>query len=146
MESALERMLDTEMNVHLGREALPTPAPDPSISDSDTPKNRRNGHSPEAVRGELGELTLGAPRDRRGTFEPQLIPKHQRRLTGSDEKILALYAKDLTTRDIHDIVKELYDVDVSPPSSPRSPPIHSWRVGPQPRASTVKCALTTIWR
>jgi len=57
---------------------------------------------------------LRTPRDRNGTFEPQLIAKHQRRLTGFDEKILALYAKGMTTRDIQDIVKELYDVDVSP--------------------------------
>jgi putative transposase len=103
------------MDLHLGRKALPALAPDDHpISDSDAPKNRRNGHSPETVRGELGELTLDTPRDRRGTFEPQLIPKHQRRLTGFDEKILALYAKGLTTRDIHDIVQELYGVDVSP--------------------------------
>ena len=62
----------------------------------------------------MGELTLATPRDRNGTFEPQLIAKHQRRLTGFDEKILALYAKGMTTRDIQDVVKELYGVDVSP--------------------------------
>ena len=49
-----------------------------------------------------------------GTFEPQLIPKYQRRLNGFDEKILALYAKGMTTRDIQEVVKELYGVDVSP--------------------------------
>jgi transposase-like protein len=87
----------------------PTSNPDPQ-----TPKNRRNGHSQKTVRGELGELTLDTPRDRLGTFAPQLIPKHQRRLTGFDDKILALDAKGLTTRDIQDIVKELYGVDVSP--------------------------------
>jgi len=54
------------------------------------------------------------PRDRHGTFEPQLIAKHQRRLSGFDEKILALYAKGMTTRDIQDVVKELYGVDISP--------------------------------
>ena len=52
--------------------------------------------------------------DRDGTFEPQLFPKHQRRLTGFDEKILALYAKGMTTREIQEIVNELYDVAVSP--------------------------------
>jgi transposase-like protein len=66
------------------------------------------------VQGDLGEIKLTTPRDRDGSFEPQLIPKHQRRLTGFDEKILALYAKGMTTRDIQDIVKELYNVDVSP--------------------------------
>ena len=111
MKSALERMLDTEMDVHLGRKAiaaLPTDAAPPLA------KNRRNGHSPKTVCGELGELTLDTPRDRESTFEPQLIAKHQRRLTGFDEKILALYAKGMTTRDIQDIVKELYGVEVSP--------------------------------
>jgi transposase-like protein len=66
------------------------------------------------VQGDLGEIRLTTPRDRAGTFEPLLIPKHQRRLTGFDEKILALYAKGMTTRDIQEIVKGLYDVDVSP--------------------------------
>jgi putative transposase len=62
----------------------------------------------------MGEIKLTTPRDRDDTFEPQLIPKHQRRLTGFDEKIFALYAKGMTTRDIQEIVKDLYDVDVSP--------------------------------
>src|SRR5579872_917702 len=114
MKSALERMLDTEMDVHLGRKtiaALPTDDA-PSLA-STAPKNRRNGHSPKTVCGEIGELTLDTPRDRDGTFEPQLIAKHQRRLTGFDDKILALYAQGLTTRDIQDVVKELYGVEVS---------------------------------
>jgi transposase-like protein len=115
MKSALERMLDTEMDVHLGRKtcaALPAdPGPASAVG---TPANRRNGRSPKTVRGDLGELRLETPRDRNGTFEPQLIAKHQRRLSGFDEKILALYAKGMTTRDIQDVVKELYGVDVSP--------------------------------
>ena len=115
MKSALERMLNTEMDLHLRRNPPSPLPPDPTPNpDPETPKNRRNGHSQKTVRGELGELTLDTPRDRNGTFEPQLIPKHQRCLTGFDEKILALYAKGLTTRDIQDIVKELYGVDVSP--------------------------------
>ena len=116
MKSALERMLDTEMDVHLGRRSvgrwrltanLPAPAKQRS-------PNRRNGRSRKTVQGDLGELTLSTPRDRNGTFEPQLIGKHQRRLAGFDEKILALYAKGMTTRDIQDIVQELYGVEVSP--------------------------------
>jgi putative transposase len=116
MKSALERMLNTEMDVHLGRKtiaALPTGNAEPL--DVPTPKkNRRNGRSSKCVAGELGELTLDTPRDRNGTFEPQLIPKYQRRLAGFDEKILALYAKGMTTRDIQDVVQELYGVEVSP--------------------------------
>jgi putative transposase len=124
LKSALERMLDTEMDVHLGRRILPVstadvPAPAVANSDAESPakkgaKNRRNGRSPKTVQGDLGEITLATPRDRNGTFEPQVIPKHQRRLAGFDEKILALYAKGMTTRDIQEIVKELYGVDVSP--------------------------------
>jgi putative transposase len=115
MKSALERMLDTEMDVHLERK---TPAEGPSKNAPDvkptTPANRRNGHSQKTVSGDLGEITLDTPRDRNSTFEPQLVPKHQRRLAGFDEKILALYAKGMTTRDIQGLVKELYGVEVSP--------------------------------
>jgi putative transposase len=123
MKTALERMLNTEMDVHLGRRGRPTAAdaaaaPADLITRGDTaappPKNRRNGHSKKTVSGDMGEFTLQTPRDRNGTFEPQLIAKGQRRLEGFDEKILALYAKGMTTRDIQEIVKELYDVEVSP--------------------------------
>jgi transposase-like protein len=115
MKSALERMLDTEMDVHLGRKTIAALSADKvESSGQGAATNRRNGHSKKTVRGEIGELTLDSPRDRDGTFEPQLIPKHQRRLTGFDEKIFALYAKGMTTRDIQEVVKELYGVDVSP--------------------------------
>ena len=76
--------------------------------------NRRNGHSEKTVQGDQGDLTIATPRDREGTFEPQLIGKYQRRVPGFDDKILALYAKGMTTRDIQEIVRELYGVDVSP--------------------------------
>ena len=124
MKSALERMLNTELDVHLGRRSPPQadraespPASEPVPAALATlPKrgpNRRNGKSPKTVQGDLGELTIDTPRDREGTFEPQLIPKHQRRVPGFDEKILALYAKGMTTRDIQQIVQELYGVEVS---------------------------------
>lgn len=123
MKTALERMLNTEMDVHLQRRGAtgPTHAPAPSDPATDAPdvsstasKNRRNGHSKKTVGSDMGEFTLKTPRDRNGTFEPQLIAKGQRRLDGFDEKILALYAKGMTTRDIQEVVKELYGVDVSP--------------------------------
>src|SRR6516162_5606271 len=116
MKSALQRMLDTEMDVHLGRTQVPAlldPPPD-GPNPPAAPKNRRNGHSQKTIQGELGEVRIDIPRYRLGTFEPQLIPKYQRRLSGFDDKILALYAKGLTTRDIQDIVQELYGVEVSP--------------------------------
>ena len=125
MKSALERMLNSEMDVHLGRKKLPR-SEDVETSLVETPPagrrprgrpkgslNRRNGHSPKTVGSDLGEVTIALPRDRDGTFQPQLIPKHQRRIPGFDEKILALYAKGMTTRDIQEIVQELYGVEVS---------------------------------
>jgi transposase-like protein len=124
MKTALERMLNTEMDVHLGRRTEPAVTNDNPTPDAPTahapgnapaaPKNRRNGHSQKTVSGDMGDLQLRTPRDRNGTFEPQLVAKGQRRLDGFDEKILALYAKGMTTRDIQDIVKELYGVEVSP--------------------------------
>jgi len=114
MKSALQRMLDTEMDVHLGRKDLPASLePPPGAPTPDAPRNRRNGYSQKTVQGELGEIPLDIPRDRNGSFEPQLIGKYQRRLSGFDDKILALYAKGLTTRDIQDVVQELYGVEVS---------------------------------
>jgi putative transposase len=116
-------MLDTEMDVHLGRRASPAATEATmAVADSATadhappaaPRNRRNGHSQKTVGGDMGEITLKTPRDRQGTFEPQLVAKGRRRLAGFDEKILALYAKGMTTRDIQELVKDLYDVDVSP--------------------------------
>jgi transposase-like protein len=123
MKTALERMLNTEMEVHLGRrdqlDAAKTvvPVADATTTADPVPvarKNRRNGHSRKTVSGDMGDITLQTPRDRNGTFDPKLVGKHQRRLAGFDEKILALYAKGMTTRDIQEIVKDLYGVDVSP--------------------------------
>jgi transposase-like protein len=115
MKSGLERMLDTEMDVHLGRRpgALDAVSASPAAT-KPGPPNRRNGRSKKSVQGELGEVTIVTPRDRDGTFEPQIIGKHQRRIPDFDEKILALYAKGMTTRDIQEIVQELYGVEVSP--------------------------------
>jgi putative transposase len=126
MKSALERMLNTEMDVHLGRR--PLAAADPAEPLAETPvvieasspaglakrsPNRRNGRSRKTVQGDVGELTIATPRDRDGTFVPQLIGKHQRRVPGFDEKVLALYAKGMTTRDIQEIVQRLYGVELS---------------------------------
>jgi len=140
MKSTIQRMLDTEMDVHLGRRGgppalaeatkeagaaaestdanavLPTDrfAETGRTGTAKKPPNRRNGRTPKTVRSASGKLTISTPRDRDGTFEPQLIGKHQRRVPGFDEKILALHAKGMTTRDIQDIVRELYGVEVSP--------------------------------
>lgn len=118
MKSALERMLSAELRLHLEKESQEDAGSVDAVEgEGSAPpprRNRRNGRSPKSIQGEMGKLAVAVPRDRNGTFEPQLLPKHQRRLSGFDEKILALYAKGMTTRDIQQIVKELYGVDVSP--------------------------------
>jgi putative transposase len=111
MKSGLERMLNTELDVHLGRQGG---AESPAAEEAKQAGNRRNGRSQKTVQGDLGEVTLATPRDRNGTFEPQIVGKHQRRIPDFDEKLLALYAKGMTTRDIQEIVQELYGVEVSP--------------------------------
>lgn len=108
MKSTLQQILDSELDAHLGRHHQPAPQNDPQLAG-----NRKNGRSKKTVQSEFGELPLDIPRDRAGSFEPQIIPKHQRRLAGFDDKVLALHAKGLTTRDIQDIVGELYGVEVS---------------------------------
>jgi transposase-like protein len=121
MKSTLERMLDTEMDVHLGRrpaglaDELSREGAEAAEAGSGHKRrgNRRNGRSSKTVQGELGEFEIETPRDRQGTFEPQVIEKYQRRVEGFDEKILKLYAKGMTTRDIQEIVQELYGVEVS---------------------------------
>jgi putative transposase len=115
MKSGLERMLDTEMDVHLGRRPAVAEASGAELAAAKPGSpNRRNGRSKKTVQGELGEVTIVTPRDRESTFEPQIVGKHQRRIPDFDQKILALYAKGMTTRDIQEIVHELYGVEVSP--------------------------------
>src|SRR5690606_11637383 len=76
--------------------------------------NNRNGTSSKRLKGQHGEVEIDEPRDRAGTFEPQIVRKGQTRLTQMDDQILALYAKGMSTRDIVDAFREMYDADVSP--------------------------------
>jgi len=102
----VERMLGGELTHHLG---YPSGAAKPA----DT-TNHRNGTSGKTVLTDDGPLDLAVPRDRDGTFEPQLIPKHERRFAGFDDKILALYARGMTVREIQGFLADMYGVDVSP--------------------------------
>lgn len=104
-KKTLEKLLEEEMNDHLGYEK--------HSNSGRNKKNSRNGYSSKNVRTEDGHLEISTPRDRDATFEPKVIPKNKRSVTGLDSKIVALYAKGQTTRDISDTLKELYDVDVS---------------------------------
>ena len=105
-KALVERALEGELTDHLG---YPKHAPTGKSTN-----NSRNGRTTKTVRSKHGEMAISIPRDRKGTFEPQLIPKHQRRFDGFDDKIIAMYARGMTTRDIRDQLEELYGVDVSP--------------------------------
>lgn len=75
--------------------------------------NSRNGTSPKTVTTEIGQIELDVPRDRAGTFEPQIVPKRKRRLTGFDDAVISLYAKGMTTGDIVEHLEEVYDTTIS---------------------------------
>src|ERR1700761_8653159 len=104
-KALVERMLAGEMNHHLGYQKH-----DVSGLGSG---NSRNGKSRKTLKGEAGEMTIDVPRDRNGTFEPQLIEKHQTRFEGFDDKILSMYARGMTVRDIQGHLHEMYSVEVS---------------------------------
>lgn len=105
-KALLEKALGAELTHHLGY-APGAPRPD-DVS------NHRNGTTGKTVLTDDGPVDLEVPRDRAGTFEPVLIPKHERRFTGFDDKILALYARGLTVREIQAFLHEMYAIDVSP--------------------------------
>jgi len=102
LQHMINRSLDAELSAHLEESASGA-----------TTANKRNGRTRKRVQSQSGELEIETPRDRAGTFEPQLVKKRQVRLAGMEEKILALYAKGMTTRDIEDALVELYGVTIS---------------------------------
>lgn len=75
--------------------------------------NKRNGHSPKTVKSQYGEFQLEVPRDRNSEFEPKLVPKYQRDISGIEDKVLSLYARGMSTRDIHDQLQDLYGIEMS---------------------------------
>ncbi len=102
----VERALETEMTEHLGH--------DKSGAVTNRTRNTRNGHSAKTLQGDFGELPLDIPRDRQGVFEPQLVAKHQTRWSGFDDKIISLYARGLSVREIQGHLEEMYGTEVSP--------------------------------
>lgn len=101
----LQSALEVEMSHHLGYDKH-----DPMGRNGG---NSRNGTTPKTVRTEIGQVRLAVPRDRDGTFEPQIVPKHVRRLAGFDEAVISLYAKGMTTGDIAAHLEEVYDTEIS---------------------------------
>ena len=102
----VERALEVEMAEHLGHSK--------SEPVSNATGNTRNGHSAKTLQGDFGELPLDIPRDRQGAFEPQIVAKHQTRWTGFDDKIISLYARGLSVREIQGHLEEMYGTEVSP--------------------------------
>ncbi len=103
-KALVERCLETELETHLEQtKQTPTGKSD-----------RRNGPSAKTLKGEFGQVAIEVPRDRQGSFEPQLVKKRQTRLEGFDEKILSLYARGMSVRDIQGQLQQMYGVEVSP--------------------------------
>src|SRR5918996_333580 len=105
-KALIERALGAELTHHLGYA--------PGDAKPELATNHRNGTSGKTVLTDDGPVAIEVPRDREGTFEPQLIGKHERRFTGFDDKVIALYAYGLTVREMQAFLKEMYAVDVSP--------------------------------
>ncbi len=104
-KALVERCLEAEMKTHLEAQTAQTQTPKPA--------NRRNGHSQKTIKGEFGEAQIAIPRAREGEFEPVIVKKHQTRFDGFDDKILSLYARGMSTRDIQAQLQDLYGVEVS---------------------------------
>lgn len=104
-KAILERALEGELTTHLGY--------DKHDVTGNNSGNSRNGHTSKTLKSEHGEMPLSVPRDRNSTFSPQIIPKNQTRFEGFDDKILAMYARGTSTRDIQAQLQELYGVEVS---------------------------------
>lgn len=105
-KALVERALSAELTDHLGYEAH---APKGRKSG-----NSRNGHGSKRITGEDGDMTIAVPRDRDASFEPQIIKKGQRRFDGFDDKIISMYARGMSVREIRGHLEELYGVEVSP--------------------------------
>jgi len=101
----LQELMEAELDAALGYEKN-------NRGDLQT-DNKRNGHSPKNLKSQYGEFQIDVPRDRNGEFEPKLIPKYQRDISGIEEKVISLYARGMSTRDIHDQLNDLYGIELS---------------------------------
>ena len=101
----LQELLEAELDVSLGY--------DKNEKHGIETDNKRNGHTPKTVKSEFGEFQLDIPRDRKGEFEPEIVPKYCRDISGIEEKVISLYARGMTTRDIGAEIQELYGINVS---------------------------------
>lgn len=101
----LQELLEAEMDASIGYTK--------NNKQDAASENKRNGHSPKTVKSQYGEFQVDIPRDRTGEFEPKIIPKYQRDISGIEEKVISLYSRGMTTRDIHDQLQDLYGIELS---------------------------------
>jgi putative transposase len=106
VKSVVERALGAELTTHLGYDKYDAAGKNTG--------NSRNGFSPKTLQGEYGDIEIEVPRDREGKFEPELIQKNQTRFDGFNDKIISLYARGMSTRDIQAQLQDLYGIEVSP--------------------------------
>jgi putative transposase len=105
-KDVIETLLDEELTDHLGFEKYD--------QKSKTIDNSRNGYTPKTVKSKFGEIGLDVPRDRKSEFEPQVVKKRKKDISGLEDKIISMYAKGMTTRDIQSHIKDLYNYEISP--------------------------------
>jgi len=104
-KDVLQEMLEAELEAELGYSKG-----DKKNKQTD---NRRNGYTQKTVKTQYGEIPLEVPRDRNGEFEPIVIPKNKRDISGIEEKVIALYGRGMSTRDIHEQIKDIYGIEIS---------------------------------
>ena len=101
----LQELMEAELDASLGYEK--------NLKGDVRTSNKRNGHSPKTLKNQYGEFQIDVPGDREGEFEPKLIPKYKKDISGIEEKVISLYARGMSTRDIHDQIQDLYGMELS---------------------------------
>lgn len=104
-KDVIQEMLEAEMDVTLGYDKN-------DVKNKQT-DNYRNGHTEKTVKSQYGEIDLKIPRDKNGEYEPKIVPKYKRDISGIEEKVISLYARGMSTRDIHDQIKDIYGIELS---------------------------------
>jgi transposase-like protein len=102
----IQDMLEAELDEHLGYEK--------NESGTKETQDRRNGNQKKKIISHLGESEIAVPRDRDGSFQPQIVAKGQKDVTGIESKVISMYGKGMSTRDMQDIIQEIYGIDLSP--------------------------------
>ena len=104
-KDVIQELLEAELEANLGYGKE-----ERSAKNTD---NSRNGYTPKTLKSEFGEVEVQVPRDRKGEFEPKIVPKYQRNVSGIEEKVISLYARGMSTRDIGDQIRDLYGIELS---------------------------------